>query len=141
MGMRESSDAEDIQARVQAAVDRMVLDGAEVGLQVAIVRRERLVVDVVAGTRDAGRRQPVLPDTLFYAASTAKGIAAAVAHVLIERGVLHDDLRIADVWPEFAAHGKQDATLRHVLLHTVGVPAPPYDATVADLCDWGRMCD
>ncbi|OHV49089.1 serine hydrolase domain-containing protein [Pseudofrankia sp. BMG5.36] len=132
--------ANDIQTRVQAAIDRMVRDGAEVGLQVAVVRHGHLVVDAVAGARDAGRRHPVLPDTLFYAASTAKGVAAATAHVLVERGVLTDDLRIADVWPEFGAHGKQHTTLRHVLLHTAGVPAPPYDTTVEQLCDWDHMC-
>ncbi|WP_007508309.1 serine hydrolase domain-containing protein [Pseudofrankia saprophytica] len=132
--------ANNLQARVQAAIDRMVRDGAEVGLQVAVVRHGQLVVDAVAGQRDAGRRLPVRPDTLFYAASTAKGVASAVAHVLVERGVLTDDLRIAEVWPEFGAHGKRDATLRHVLLHTVGVPAPPYDTTVEQLCDWNHMC-
>ncbi|WP_241835317.1 serine hydrolase [Pseudofrankia asymbiotica] len=132
--------ADDLQTRVQTAIDRMVRDGTEVGLQVAVVRHGHLVVDAVAGLRDAESRLPVLPDTLFYVASAAKGVAAATAHVLVERGVLTDDLRIADVWPEFGVHGKQDATLRHVLLHTVGVPAPPYDTTVEELCDWDHMC-
>jgi CubicO group peptidase (beta-lactamase class C family) len=27
-----------------------------------------------------------------------------------------------------------------VLLHTAGVPAPPYDTTVEELCDWDHMC-
>ncbi len=47
---------------------------------------------------------------------------------------------VSDVWPEFAVHGKRDVTVRHVLLHTAGVPAPPYDTTVADLCNWDRIC-
>ncbi len=29
--------------------------------------------------------------------------------------------------------------MRHVL-HTAGVPAPPYDTTVEDLCNWDHMC-
>ena len=77
----------------------------------------------------------------FFAASTAKGLASAVAHVLVERGELSYDMRAVDVWPEFGAHGKEPVTLRHVLLHTAGVPAPPYDTTVEDLFDWGHMCD
>lgn len=121
-------------------MDRMVADGREIGMQVAVAYRGDLVVDAVAGTCDAGCSIPVGPDTLFYAASTAKGVAAAVAHVLVERGEFVDDLRIADVWPEFGAHGKQAVTLRHVLGHTAGVPAPPYDTTAEDLCDWGHMC-
>jgi CubicO group peptidase (beta-lactamase class C family) len=31
-------------------------------------------------------------------------------------------------------------TLRDVLLHTAGVPGLPADITVADMCDWERMC-
>jgi CubicO group peptidase (beta-lactamase class C family) len=90
------------QARVQDAVDRFVADGGEVGLQVAVIHRGDLVVDAVAGLADAGRGVPVTPDTLFFATSTAKGVASAVAHVLVERGDLTYDLRVADVWPEFA---------------------------------------
>jgi CubicO group peptidase (beta-lactamase class C family) len=128
------------QARVQEAIDRLVADGGEVGLQVAVIHRGELVVDAVSGLADAGRGLAVTPDTLFFATSTAKGMASAVAHVLVERGELTDDLRVADVWPEFAAHGKGGVTLRHVLMHTAGVPALPSDTTVEDLCDWDRMC-
>ncbi len=98
-----------------------------------------MVADVVAGAADLARGRAVTPDTLFCAASTAKGVASAVAHVLVERGELAYDMRAADVL-EFAAHGKGGVTLRHVLLHTAGVPAPPYDTTVEDLCDWDHMC-
>ncbi|MFB4311816.1 serine hydrolase domain-containing protein [Actinomadura sp. GTD37] len=129
-----------LQERVQGAVDRLVGDGGEVGLQVSVVQRGRVVADAAGGAADLGRGRAVAPDTLFYAASAAKGVASAVAHVLVERGELAYDMRAADVWPEFAAHGKGGVTLRHVLLHTAGVPAPPYDTAVEDLCDWDRMC-
>jgi CubicO group peptidase (beta-lactamase class C family) len=140
---------DDLAARVQAALDGMVAgQGDEVGLQVAVVHRGEVVVDAVAGVvgpagvagaadaRPAG--VPVAPDTLFFAASTAKGIASAVVHVLVERGELGPagyDLPLVDVWPEFGAHGKAATTLRHVLLHTAGVPALPPGTTVADLAD------
>jgi len=131
---------DELQGRAQAILDDLVASGAEVGLQVAVVHRGQVVVDAVSGSADtAGRRVPA--DTLFYAASTAKGIASTVAHALVERGELAYDLRLVDVWPEFGVHGKHRVTLRHVLLHTAGVPAPPYDTTVEDLCDWDHMCD
>jgi len=60
--------------------------------------------------------------------------------VLAEQGVLSYDLRIADVWPAYARHGKQDTTLRHALLHTGGVPQLPSYTTAEDLLDWDRMC-
>jgi CubicO group peptidase (beta-lactamase class C family) len=128
------------QARVQAAIDRRVASGDEVGVQVAVVEHGRVVVDAVSGSADPGDGRPVAADTLFYAASAAKGVASAVAHVLVEQGELAYELRAADVWPEFGVHGKDRVTLRHVLLHTAGVPAPPYDTTVEELCDWEHMC-
>lgn len=128
------------QSRVQGAIDRLVADGGEVGLQVAVVHKGELVVDAVSGQADVEHGTAVTSDTLFFATSTAKGVASAVAHVLVERGELAYDLRVADVWPEFAAHGKGGVTLRHALMHTAGVPAPPYATTVEDLCDWDMMC-
>jgi CubicO group peptidase (beta-lactamase class C family) len=131
---------DDVQGRVQAAIDGMVASGAEVGVQVAVVEHGRVVADAVSGLADAGRGLAAVPETLFFAASAAKGVASAVAHVLVERGELAYDMRLVDVWPEFGAHGKDRVTLRHVLMHTAGVPAPPYDTTVEDLCDWDHMC-
>ena len=130
----------DLQAELQAAAGEMVAAGTETGLQVAVHRRGLVVADVVSGVVDLETAKPVSPGTLFYAASTAKGVAASLAHVLAERGDITYDLRLADVWPEFAAHGKEHTTLRHVLLHTAGLPGLPQETTVADLCDWDRVC-
>jgi CubicO group peptidase (beta-lactamase class C family) len=139
-GKDHGMSAADVQARVQALIDHRVASGDEVGVQVVVVEHGRVVVDAVSGSADPSQGRAVAPDTLFWAASTAKGVASAVAHVLVERGELAYDLRAAEVWPEFGAHGKNRVTLRHVLLHTAGVPAPPYDTTVEELCDWDHMC-
>jgi CubicO group peptidase (beta-lactamase class C family) len=77
---------------------------------------------------------------VFFAASTGKGVAVSIAHMLIERGDLRYDQRVADVWPEFSAHGKDRVTLRDVLLHTAGVPGLWPQITPEDLCDWDRVC-
>lgn len=131
---------EHMQAAIQSVVDELVAAGAETGLQVAVIRNGRVAADAVGGVADPRTGAAVSGDTLFYAASTAKGVAASVAHVLVERGELSYDMRVADVWPEFGSHGKGEVTLRHVLLHTAGVPGLPAGTTVEDLCDWERMC-
>jgi len=125
---------------VDALLDELVGSGAELGLQVAVVQSGRTLVDAAGGVADPRTGASVGPETLFWAGSTAKGVASSVAHVLIERGDLSDDMRIGDVWPEFGAHGKDTATLRHVLVHTAGVPGLPLDTSAVDLCDWDRMC-
>jgi CubicO group peptidase (beta-lactamase class C family) len=130
----------DIQQRVQEAVDRLVELGAERGLQVAVYRNDELVVDAVAGVADPATGRPVTSDTPFYAYSVGKGATATVAHELVERGVFGYDTPIVELWPEFGAHGKEATTVRQVLTHTVGVPGVPADTTPEDLCDWHKMC-
>jgi CubicO group peptidase (beta-lactamase class C family) len=130
----------EIQARVQGAIDELVASGAERGLQVAVYRRGRLVVDAVAGVADPATGRPVASDTPFFSYSIGKGVAATVLHVLAERTGLDYDTPIAELWPEFGANGKQAATIRHALSQSAGVPGLPRDVTVADLCDWEKMC-
>jgi CubicO group peptidase (beta-lactamase class C family) len=77
---------------------------------------------------------------LSYAASTAKGVAASLAHVLAERGDLDYDMTLASVWPEFGCRGKDRVPVRQVLLHTAGLPGLPAVTTPEDLCDWEHMC-
>lgn len=61
-------------------------------------------------------------------------------HLLAERGLLNYDMRISDIWPEFAAKGKQAVTVRHVLQHTAGIPHMPDGIGLADVVDWHMMC-
>src|ERR687894_2564314 len=129
-----------VQQQVQEAIDRLVESGAERGLQVAVYRDGELVVDAVAGVADPTTGRPVTSDTPIYVYSVGKGATATVAHVLVERGLFGYDTPIVELWPEFGAHGKEAATVRHVLTHTVGVPGVPADTTPKDLCDWDKMC-
>jgi CubicO group peptidase (beta-lactamase class C family) len=130
----------DIQQQVQEALDRLVESGAERGLQVAVFRHGKPVVDAVAGVADPTTGRPVTPDTPFFSYSIGKGVASTVVHVLAERGVLDYDMRIVELWPEFGAHGKESATVRHALSQSIGVPGLPPELTVEDLCNWDKMC-
>jgi CubicO group peptidase (beta-lactamase class C family) len=130
----------DIQRQVQEAIDQLVESGAERGLQVAVYRHGKQIVDAVAGMADPSTERQVTSDTLFFSYSIGKGVAATVVHILAERGVLDYDTRIVELWPEFGAHGKDKATVRHALSQSVGVPGLPSGLTVEDLTDWDKMC-
>lgn len=129
-----------LQEQVQAAIDALVTAGEETGLQVAVLHEGQVVADAVAGIADDRTGAPVDADTLFLATSAGKGVAASVAHVLVGHGELDYEQRVADVWPEFGAHGKDRVTVRDVLVHAAGVPGLWPDITPPDLCDWERVC-
>ncbi|MGV9316841.1 serine hydrolase domain-containing protein [Streptomyces sp. NPDC003691] len=129
----------DIQQQVQRTADRLVESGAERGLQVTVFHRGVRVVDVAAGTADPATGRAVGPGTVFYNYSIGKAAMATLVHVLAERDLFGYDTPVAELWPAFAAHGKEKVTVRQVLNHTAGVPGLPLDTTVEDICDWERI--
>jgi CubicO group peptidase (beta-lactamase class C family) len=130
----------EIQEQIQHHIDTLVGTGAEIGVQVAVYQDGALIVDAVAGTADPATGRPVTSDTPIFSFSTGKNVAATLAHLLVARGFLDYDSPVTDLWPEFGVHGKATATLRHVLTHTVGLPALPRQITPAELPDWSRVC-
>ena len=134
----------ELQQQVQKVVDELVASGAERGVQVAVYQDGEQVVDVVAGVADPATGRPVDPGTVFYNYSIGKAATSTVVHRLAERGLFGYDTPVAELWPEFAANGKQAVTLRQVLNHTAGVPGIPLDTTmtaavdqeIKDLADW-----
>ncbi len=68
--------------------------------------------------------EPMTVDTLFDLASLTKVVVTTTAVLqLQERGVLQLDAPAARYWPAFAAHGKQDITVRQLLAHRSGLRA------------------
>ena len=130
----------DVQQQVQEAIDRLVASGTERGLQVAVYRHGEQIVDAVAGVADPATGRLLTPEMPIYSYSTGKGVTSTITHILVERGVFDYDTRIAELWLAFGAHGKDRATIRHALTHTVGVPGIPADTTPENLCDWEKMC-
>jgi len=63
-------------------------------------------------------------DTVFDLASLTKVTATAPSIMkLVEQGKLTLGTRIASVWPEYGANGKDDVTIRQLLVHTGGLSA------------------
>jgi CubicO group peptidase (beta-lactamase class C family) len=131
---------DELREQVRATVGGLIADGLETGVQVSAYLDGEVLLDEVAGLADRQTGRPLTADTPIFSFSTGKGLTATAVHVLAERGEIDYDLRIADVWPEYARHGKGGTTLRHALTHSAGVPALPADITRADLTDWDRMC-
>lgn len=130
----------DLSPSLQPLLDRLVEDGTELGIQVVVYHQGQLRIDAVAGLADRSPLRTVTHDTLFPVFSVTKGIASTVIHRLADRGVLDYDSPIADLWPEFAAHGKETITLRDALSHAAGIPQMPEETSIEDLTNWDLMC-
>ncbi len=95
----------------------------EIGATVAVVVGNELVVDLWGGMADPKAGRPWQEDTLVNMFSTTKGMSAlAVAHAH-SRGLFDYDEKVAAYWPEFAANGKEDITVRTLLSHQAGLCA------------------
>ena len=108
--------------------------GAAGGAAVCVYLRGERVVDLWGGT---GWRR----DTICMPFSVSKAMVAVSALVLVDRGVLALDRPVARDWPEFAAAGKGDVTLRQVLSHQAGVIAVDEALPAEAMLDWTRVAE
>ena len=118
---------------------RNFVERGEVGAAVCVIVDGEVVVDLVGGWADEARQRPWQPDTLVNFYSVGKAFVALLALQLVDAGLIGLDDPIASVWPEFAAHGKEHATIRHALCHRAGVPTIRERLTNDDLWNWERM--
>ena len=109
------------------------------GAAVCIYHRGRCVVDLWGGF--SNRAGDVWQqDTMAPSFSTTKGVASTLIHIMVDRGLLDYDARIATYWPEFAQSGKQDITLRQVMTHQSGLYHIRQMIDHADrMLDWDHM--
>ena len=110
------------------AVDLVRVRGG--AAQLCVVSRGRVILD---------RSFRCAPDDLFWIFSASKPFVALLIHKLAEQGELALDDPVAAHWPEFAHHGKQAITIRHVLQHRSGVPVARNVALdMLTIADWDR---
>ncbi|MBD8561801.1 beta-lactamase family protein [Pseudomonas fluorescens] len=124
---------------VQHAVDRLIEEGREIGVQVAAYLDGKLVVDVWGGLADVDTGRKVDGDTLFNMFSVTKPLAVTALHMLVDRGLVAYDALVADYWPDYAQNGKERTSVRDVLTHRAGVPQMPEGVTPELMCDWDWM--
>jgi len=113
----------------------------EIGAACAVYVEGRKVVDLWGGLADAQTDRPWTEDTLVLVFSTTKGAAAVCANLLAQRGDLDLDATIAGYWPEFAAEGKGDITVRQLLSHQTGVVVIDEELTFDDVVAWTPVAD
>jgi len=98
-----------------------------------------VVADIWGGWADAARTKPWQRETLVNFFSVSKALCTICALQQVERGSIDLDAPIANVWPEFAAAGKERVTLRHLLSHQSGLPALRDPLPEGAMLDWRTM--
>jgi CubicO group peptidase (beta-lactamase class C family) len=133
---------------VWRAVEDLYRTGLHPAIALCVRREGQVVLDRALGHARGGGpadspdapRVACTPDTPFCLFSASKAITALVVHDLEARGLVRLDDRVADHVPEFARHGKDATTLRHVITHRAGIPSLPFArAEQVDLSDWDGM--
>jgi CubicO group peptidase (beta-lactamase class C family) len=118
------------------AAQAVYRSGLHPALQICIRRERRVVLHRAIGHArgndpddpPSAPKTPIGIDTPFVLYSASKGVTAFLVLKLDELGMLHIEDRVADYLPEFACHGKDATTIRHVLTHRAGIPTMPRDA-------------
>lgn len=100
----------------------------DLSFQVAAYHRGELVVDAWGGPH-LGR------DSVMVPYSVTKNTIGLSVGLLVERGQLDLDERVATYWPEFAAKGKGAVTVRQLLSHQAGLPQADTPLTWDELLD------
>jgi len=126
-------------AEVAREFVRGFAERGEVGASVSLTLHGETLVDLWGGVADPATGRAWERDTVSVVFSCTKGATALCAHLLASRGLLDLDAPVAEYWPEFATRGKENATVRMMLDHSVGVPVISAPVRPGGACDWDYM--
>jgi CubicO group peptidase (beta-lactamase class C family) len=121
---------------VRKALSASLDSGADVGASVAVYLHGEPVVDIWGGYADEAKSEPWERDTLTNVWSTTKTMTFLCALMLADRGELDFQVPVTTYWPEFAAGGKDDVLVRHIMGHTAGLSGWEQTIEPEQLADW-----
>lgn len=113
----------------------------EVGAAICVVMEGRPVVDLWGGMADPVLGRAWQHDTLVNVWSTTKGLTAIGLAMLVDRGQAAYNDRVADIWPEFAEHGKGDVTIGQLISHQAGLTGFREPADITAFYDVEQAAD
>ena len=125
-------------APVREAFAANLASGADVGASFCATLEGETVVDLWGGWADEERTRPWARDTIVNVYSTTKTMTALTALLLADRGELDFDAPVARYWPQFAAAGKQDVKVSHLMSHSAGLSGWKEPLAKDDLYDWEK---
>lgn len=114
-------------------------EGRDLGASFALTLEGEMVIDIWGGHLDEEKTKPWREDTIVNVYSTTKTMSFLCALVLADRGKLDFDANVAEYWPEFAAAGKENVKVWHVMDHAAGLSGLDVKVEPRDLYDWDKI--
>jgi CubicO group peptidase (beta-lactamase class C family) len=125
-------------APVRATFEANFESGADIGASYCATLEGETVVDLWGGHADEARTRPWVKDTIVNVYSTTKTMTALTALMIADCGELDFDAPVAKYWPEFAANGKADIKISHLMSHSAGLSGWKEPISKDDLYDWEK---
>jgi CubicO group peptidase (beta-lactamase class C family) len=106
---------------VKDLLEQGIQDGLHPGAQLCVALDDEIIADFAVGEAVVSTGTSVTPDSVMPLFSSAKPITAVAIGVLADSARLNFDDPVATHIPEFAAHGKSNIQVKHLLNHTSGL--------------------
>lgn len=129
---------QDKYAAVREAFDANLESGADVGASYCATVGGETVVDIWGGHADEAKTRAWERDTIVNVYSTTKTMTALTALLIADRGELDFDAPVTRYWPEFAAGGKGDIKVSHLMSHSAGLSGWKEPIAKEDFYDWEK---
>jgi CubicO group peptidase (beta-lactamase class C family) len=123
---------------VRKVFEDNLTSGRDVGASYCLTKKGETLVDLWGGWADEEKTRPWEKDTIVNVYSTTKTMTALTALLVADRGELDFDAPVAKYWPEFAANGKADIKVSHLMSHSAGLSGWKEPITSAVLYDWEK---
>lgn len=118
---------------VTESFQKYLSTGEELGASITVNIDGENVVDIWGGYSTEDKTKPWAQDTIVTVFSTSKTVCALAMLMLVDRGLVDINEKVAKYWPEFAAAGKENIEIRHLLSHTSGVSGWEEKMTFEDM--------
>ncbi|MFK7790583.1 MAG: serine hydrolase domain-containing protein, partial [Phycisphaeraceae bacterium] len=125
--------------QVTALIQQGIEEQLHRGAQVCVSMQGQVIEQRAIGA--ASPNHAMTNDSIALWMSSGKPITATAIMQLVEQGELELNDAVAHYIPTFAAHGKTDITIRHLLTHTAGIrtarlkyPQADCDPSIAAIC-------
>jgi len=126
-------------AGARSVFEGNLTSGADIGASFCATVEGETVVDLWGGFADPEKTRVWEEDSIVNVYSTTKTMTALTALLVADRGLIDFEAPVARYWPEFAANGKGQVKVSHLMSHAAGLSGWKEKLTTEDLYDWDKM--